>query len=124
MLMYFGWADPDLNPLQGARYYEAVRDEMGASTTDFFRLFMVPGMFHCGGGVGVNIFEYNGQRSGRPTNYLESWVEEGEPPNQLLGLRVEQDSVLWTRPICLYPRVAHYTEGDSNDAANFECVNA
>ena len=50
-------------------------------------------------------------------------MEEGVPPEQLFGVRVEQDSVLWTRPICLYPRVARYTgRGDSNDAANFVCV--
>ena len=50
-------------------------------------------------------------------------MEEGVPPEQLFGVRVEQDSVLWTRPICLYPRVARYTgHGDSNDAANFVCV--
>ncbi len=45
--------------------------------------------------------------------------------NQLSGLRVEQDSVLWSKPICPYTRVARYTgRGDSNDAANFECVDA
>jgi feruloyl esterase len=127
MLMYFGWADPSLSPLRGVRYYEAVLDEMGASTTDFFRLFMVPGMFHCFGGVGVNQLEKKGHWNifFSFTNYLEAWVEEGVPPERLPGLRVEQDSVLWTRPICLYPRVARYTgRGDSNDAANFECVDA
>ena len=125
MLMYFGWADPLLSPLRGLHYYDAVLDEMGASTTDFFRLFMVPGMFHCSGGVGVNQFEHDGDRSSWITNYLKAWVEGGVAPEQLSGLRVEQDSVLWTRPICLYPRVARYTgRGDSNDATNFECVDA
>jgi len=123
MLMYFGWADPALSPLRGVRYYEAVLDEMGPSTTDFFRLFMVPGMFHCGGSVGVNRLEYDGDQDAWFTNYLEAWVEEDVPPEQLLGLRIEQDSVLWSRPICMYPRLARYTgRGDSNDAINFECV--
>ena len=72
----------------------------------------------------MNRFEYEGDpRAWHQTDYLEAWVEEGVAPEQLLGLRVEQDSVLWTRPICLYPRVARYTgRGDSNDAANFVCV--
>ena len=126
MLMFFGWADTALNPLRGVRYYEAVLDEMGPSTTDFFRLFMIPGMFHCGGGFGVNQFEHEGERGGAGasfTDYLQAWVEEGVPPEQLSGLRVEQGRVVWTRPICLYPRVARYTgRGDSNDAANFTCV--
>ena len=127
MLMYFGWADPLLSPLRGLHYYDAVLDEMGASTTDFFRLFMVPGMFHCWGGVGVNQLENKGDGNifFSFMNYLEAWVEEGVPPEQLPGLRIEQDSVLWSQPICMYPRVARYTgRGDSNDAANFECVDA
>ena len=49
LLMYFGWADPQLNPRMGVEYYERVLATMGDSTGDFFRLFMVPGMFHCGG---------------------------------------------------------------------------
>jgi feruloyl esterase len=125
MLMTFGWADTALKPLRGVQYYEAVLDEMGPSTVDFFRLFMVPGRFHCGGGVGANRFESPGQDFGLPTGSLQAWVEEGVAPEQLLGLRVEQDSVLWTRPICAYPHVARYTgSGDSNDSANFECVEA
>jgi len=124
ILMYFGWADPTLSPLRGVNYYEAVLDEMGPSTTDFFRLFMIPGMLHCGGGPGPNEFPYEGERRASLTDYLEAWVEEGVPPAQLTGMRAdEQMRVLWTRPICQYPRVARYTgRGDSNDAANFECV--
>ena len=124
MLMYFGWADTSLNPLRGVQYYEAVLDEMGPSTTDFFRLFMIPGMFHCGGSVGVNRLEHDGEQNAwyNETDYLQDWVEQGVPPEQLSGLRVEQERVLWTRPICLYPRVARYTgRGDSDAAANFVC---
>ena len=57
ILMYFGWADPALNPLMGVEYYEQVSQRMGAGTAGFFRLFMVPGMFHCGGGVGTDTFD-------------------------------------------------------------------
>jgi len=123
MIMEYGWADAALNPLQAVRYYETVLEEMGPSTTDFFRLFMVPGMFHCSGGVGRNQLEHEGDRNASPFDYLEAWVERDVAPEALLGLRVEQDSVLWSRPICMYPRVARYTgSGDSTDAANFECV--
>ena len=52
LLMYFGWADPALNPLIGVGYYESVIERMGASTNDFFKLYMLPGVFHCSGGVG------------------------------------------------------------------------
>ena len=52
IFMYFGWADPALNPMMGVEYYQAVTKRMGPKTTDFFRLFMVPGMLHCGDGAG------------------------------------------------------------------------
>jgi Tannase and feruloyl esterase len=53
ILSYYGWADPALNPMMGVGYFEAVVKKLGLSTSDFYRLFMVPGMFHCGGGVGT-----------------------------------------------------------------------
>src|SRR6185369_16467886 len=53
MMMYFGWADPQLNARMGVEYYEHVGEKMGGSNGEFFRLFTVPGMFHCGGGVGL-----------------------------------------------------------------------
>jgi len=72
--MYFGWADPQLNPRMGVEYYEQVLDKMGTSTADFFRLFMVPGMFHCGGGVGTSVFDV--------ATPLVNWVESGTPPDR------------------------------------------
>ena len=54
LIMYFGWADPQLNPRVAVEYYEHVRAQMGDSTRGFRRLFMVPGMFHCGGGLGTS----------------------------------------------------------------------
>src|SRR5688500_17896511 len=51
LLMYFGWADQSLNAQMGVDYYESAMQKMGPQTRDFFRLFMQPGVFHCGGGV-------------------------------------------------------------------------
>ncbi len=114
ILMYFGWADPALNPLMGINYYENVRARMGVSTPDFFRLFMVPGMFHCGGGVGVNDFD--------AITPLVSWVEKGTVPAKLIGSRTVEGKVVRTRPLCVYPEVAKYTgTGSVDDAANFVC---
>ena len=64
--MYYGWADPALNPMMGVGYYERVRAAMGPTTGDFFRLFMVPGMFHCSGGRGALFERYaSGARGAR-----------------------------------------------------------
>ena len=71
LVMYHGWADSDVPPEDGVRYYEAVERAMGGpdKTTDFFRLFMVPGMGHCAGGPGPNTFDAVGA--------LDQWVEHG-----------------------------------------------
>jgi len=114
LLMYFGWADPALNPRMGVEYYESVRERMGASTPEFFRLFMIPGMFHCGGGVGTSTFDLLGP--------LVEWVEKGVAPDRILASRVAQGKTVRTRPLCPYPQVARYNgSGSIDEAANFTC---
>jgi feruloyl esterase len=115
IVMYFGWADPALAPFMGVDYYEKVEEQMGASTQDFFRLFMVPGMFHCRGGVGVSTFD--------PVTPLVQWVEKSTPPDKILGARVVDDKVVRTRPLCPYPQVAKYKgSGSIDDASSFACA--
>ena len=82
LLMYFGWADPQLNPRMGLEYYEDVVAKMGPSTPEFARLFMVPGMFHCGGGIGTSTFD--------STTPLIQWVEEGKAPASIPAARIEK----------------------------------
>ena len=86
ILMYYGGVDQSLNPLQSVDYYEELRGKMGPSTGDFFRLYMVPGMFHCGGGVGAHQFGRN--------DSLIDWVENGSPAQHLMGSRVVDGEVL------------------------------
>jgi feruloyl esterase len=115
LLMYFGWADPQLNPKMGVEYYEQVVDKMGASTGDFFRLFMVPGMFHCGGGVGTSQFD--------AATPMVKWAEAGTAPERIEASRVVAGKVVRTRPLCAYPLVARYRgSGSIDEAANFACV--
>jgi feruloyl esterase len=115
LLMYFGWADPQLNPLMGVEYYEQVVEKMGASTGDFARLFMVPGMFHCGGGVGTGVFD--------TATPLVQWVEASAAPDRIEASRVVAGKVVRTRPLCMYPQVARYKgSGSIDEAANFACV--
>lgn len=114
ILMYFGWADPALNPLTGIEYYEKVMERMGAGTTGFFRLFMVPGMFHCGGGVGPDTFD--------KMTPLAEWVDHGTAPGRIVASRSVNGAVARTRPLCPYPEVARYNgSGSIDDAANFTC---
>ena len=114
MIMYFGWADTALNPLMGVNYYEDAQAVTGPRTKDFFRLFMVPGMFHCGGGLGVSRADYLGA--------LMAWVESGTAPDRLVAERVVEGKTELTRPLCPYPEVATYDgEGDPKSADSFGC---
>jgi hypothetical protein len=115
LLMWYGWADPALNPLMAVEYYQAVLERMGSATRDFFRLFMLPGVFHCGGGPGCGAFD--------PLRPVIEWVEQGKAPERLEAARIEEGKTLRTRPLCPYPQVARYKgSGSVDDAASFACV--
>jgi feruloyl esterase len=115
ILMYFGWADPALNPLMGVQYYEQVTQRMGPSTPDFFKLYMVPGMFHCGGGIGTSVFD--------AVTPLVEWVEKSAAPTSIPAARELDGRIVRTRPLCPYPQVARYRgSGSIDDGANFVCA--
>jgi feruloyl esterase len=114
IVSYFGWADPVLNPMMGVTYYESVTQKLGPSTTDFYRMFMVPGMFHCSGGIGVSTFD--------ALTPLVEWVEKGTAPPSIIGSRLVDGKPMRTRPLCPYPEIAKYKgTGSIDDAANFRC---
>jgi feruloyl esterase len=115
MLMYFGWAEPALTPLMGIDYYNRVRERMGPRTTDFFRLFMMPGVFHCGGGVGPDLVD--------TITPLVDWVERGLAPDRLVASRRVDGKVVRARPLCPYPMEARYQgSGSPDEAASFVCA--
>jgi feruloyl esterase len=115
LLMYFGWADTALTPHMAVDYYDRALAANGSETKDFFRLFMVPGMFHCRGGVGPDRFD--------AMTAVIDWVERGVAPESLTASRVEDGHVVRTRPLCPYPHVARYASAGSVDAAgSFACA--
>ena len=143
IIQYHGWGDSAISALSSIEYYEAVRaflssypDARSDGPTpieDFYRLFLVPGMAHCAGGIGPNAFGSRGAVSPATMNdperdifaALERWVEEGTAPEQLVGSGpvVGEANRTLTRPICLYPTVARYQgTGDINSASSFACV--
>jgi feruloyl esterase len=110
LLMYHGWSDTGITPENSIWYYENVLDRMGLNQDDWLRLFMVPGMSHCGGGLGVQWFDSIGT--------LEKWVEEGVAPDQIMGYGANG----LTRPLCPYPQYSEYKgSGDLNNADNWIC---
>ena len=114
MILYHGWSDPDISPLNTIDYYDAVEKITGIQTGNFLRLFMIPGMQHCGGGPGATTFD--------GVTALERWVEDGNAPERILAEKIVDGSVEMTRPLCAYPKKAVYLgKGDTSDAANFAC---
>ena len=115
LLMWFGWADPALNPLMGVEYYQAAEKQMGAGARDFFRLFMMPGVFHCGGGPGCD--------SAPRLGALIDWVERGVAPARITASKFDGTKLVRTRPLCVFPQVARYNgSGSTDEAANFTCA--
>ena len=141
LILYQGWNDPlGAIPEKTIDYYELTEKTMGGyvQMRDFARLFMIPGMGHCGGG-GASEIEY--------LDYLEAWVEQGKAPDVVIGTHVDmqkfldarvenetfedralrRNSVLrdpknrrFTRPVYPYPIQAKYQgSGDPNKAESF-----
>jgi feruloyl esterase len=123
LIMYHGWNDPSISPLNTIDYYERVtsfvqrgrtRQEAERDVSAFMRLFLVPGMLHCGGGPGPNTFDM--------LSALENWVERGVAPEQVVASHATSGRIDRTKPLCAYPAVAVYTgRGDRSDAASFTC---
>ncbi|MBR0797016.1 tannase/feruloyl esterase family alpha/beta hydrolase [Bradyrhizobium jicamae] len=121
LLMYHGLADPIVTPQNTLDYYAAAEKAAGGNIADTFRLFMIPGMDHCGipGQAGPGITEAGFD----PVSALEKWVEDGVAPDTLVATKTDKEGkVLWTRPLCPYPRKATFAgTGDIKDAANYRC---
>jgi feruloyl esterase len=115
LLMFHGWADPNVAPRNTVNYYSAVLKTMGAAKVDQdIRLFMVPGMGHCGGGEGPNDFDKVGA--------IDKWVTTGKAPDTMVAAHSTGGKIDRTRPLCPYPQVAKYKgTGSIDDAANFTC---
>ncbi len=129
LLVYQGWNDPAVAPLNSIDYYETVEKTMGGrgATQQFFRLFAVPGMNHCYGGDGAYSIDY--------LSAMEAWVERGEAPQKLHAAHlraapavppfiqsfpIDPAAIQFTRPVYPYPLQARYKgSGDPNDWSNF-----
>ena len=117
LILWHGWSDQNIAPQNSINYYNSVVNDQGSDTEtmDFMRLFLAPGMGHCSGGLGPNVFD--------SLTPLTQWVEKGTAPTQIVASHLTAGVVDRTRPLCVYPQVATYKgSGSTDDAANFECV--
>lgn len=123
MILYHGWADPLVTPFLTVSYYETLARKSGGldKAQSFARLFMVPGMDHCGiGTAGPGIADTGID----PLTALERWVEAGQAPDQLLATKTgPSGETVWQRPVCAFPKAAEYRgTGNPAEAASFACT--
>ena len=116
LLLYHGWADPQIPPLATIAYFNAVLKATGASRRGTaIELYMQPGVNHCWGGEGPDTFDAIGA--------LDQWMESGRAPARITALHTSDSGVDRTRPLCPYPQVAQYIgSGSVDQAANFRCA--
>jgi feruloyl esterase len=117
MIVFHGVSDPIFSALDTADYFAALERRYGSDAASTARLFMIPGMTHCGGGPATDDFD--------TLTALENWVEKGMAPDALLATARNAPGVPWpgrTRPLCPWPKAATYSgTGDIEKAENFAC---
>jgi len=113
LLQYHGWYDSAIAPLNSINYFSLVQNALG-DTRAFYRLFMIPGMAHCGGGPGISEFD--------KMNVIVRWVEEGKAPDVIIASRKASDGTEQTQTLCPYPLVARRKDSGSRDASESACA--
>ena len=114
LLLWHGWADAGLSPLATIKYYDSVQAR-DPKMDDYVRLFMMPGVLHCGGGAGPDNANWAAA--------IDGWVESGNAPEHVIASKgAAGGAASRTRPLCRYPQHAVYSGGGSTDQAeNFAC---
>ena len=115
LLMWHGWADPQVTPQNSTIYFNNVLTTVGKPAEDSIALFMLPGVYHCQGGPGPDRFDRMAA--------IEQWVEQGRKPTRIVASRMRDGKVDRTRPLCPLGQVARWNgTGNTNDEASFACV--
>jgi feruloyl esterase len=115
VIAWHGWGDSGISPYQTLHYYDTVAAKVGGDMDDFYRIFFLPGMGHCGAGAtGPDEFDV--------VAALENWVENDVAPTRIESAQYSDGQVTRTRPLCKYPEVPTYTgTGSTDDTQNFVC---
>ena len=115
LLMTHGWADPILQPMMSVNYYQQAVAKNGPGTTEFFRLFMVPGMAHCGGGIGPDRRD--------PMTVIIDWVEKGKAPDSIIASKGgQQQSGAHAAAVPVPASGALFGPGQHRRCSRFRCV--
>ena len=130
LILYHGWSDQALAAGGTVAYFDAVRARLGpAATESFARLYLMPGVQHCGGGPGASFCGELTVPEGDATHdfstALERWVEDGIAPGTMIAVKPAADgkaAPLMTRPLCPYPQEAVFGgTGSPDDPSRYDC---
>lgn len=130
LIQYHGWADAAIPPQSSIDYFNSVQTRMKSATGDFYRLFMVPGMSHCGGGIGATEFGQipfsNVDAERDYLSALDRWVTNGVAPENFIATGTipgDPARTKMTHLLCPYPRQARYKgSGNIHSAGSFVCA--
>jgi Tannase and feruloyl esterase len=111
MIVYHGLSDQAMATGALSAWYEHLTPRNAAGPQEWARLFLIPGMTHCGGGQSTDQFDM--------LSAIQDWVEKGRAPDRVVATGRAFPGV--TRPLCPYPKVARYDSGDVNDQRSFSC---
>jgi hypothetical protein len=111
LILYHGLSDQGLSPFETAGWYDSLKAANSGRVEDWARLFMVPGMTHCGGGPATDEFDM--------LTAIQGWVEEGRMPERIIARGRSFPG--FTRPLCPYPTIARYKGGDPKSEQSFAC---
>ncbi len=113
LILWHGWSDPALTALASVAYYEQVKARDSA-VDDYFRMFMMPGVLHCGGGPGPDTVDW--------ASAIDAWAEGHQAPDRVVARKLANGATTRTRPLCRYPQHAVYRgTGSTDDEASFVC---
>lgn len=111
LIVYHGLSDQGMSTESLVDWYERLTPRADGGAQSWARLFLVPGMSHCGGGQSTDRFDM--------LEAVQAWVEHGRAPDRVLASGAAFPGR--TRPLCPYPTVARYVGGNPEDAASFAC---
>lgn len=128
LLLYQGWDDPLVSAQSTLGYWDALSARFGSQLGASVRLFMAPGVDHCRGGAGQDLF--GGAGGDAPVvdpqhdmlSALERWVLAGEAPSRIIAVKQHGGRTVRSQPLCAWPARAVWSgRGDPADAASYTC---
>ena len=112
MIIYHGWNDPSISAYATIEHYDEAMQK-DKDLPSYIRLFLLPGVLHCGGGTGCDNVDWE--------TVIRAWVEDNKAPERIISSKMSQGKVIATRPLYPYPKVTIYSgSGDASQEKSYK----